>query len=39
MVGDFNLIFESQLDTQGENPTIKKKSLAKLIDLKKSYDL
>ena len=28
-VGDFNLLFDSKLDAQGGNPTIKKKSLAK----------
>ena len=39
MAGDFNLFFDSKLDAQGGNPTIKKKSLAKLIELKKSYDL
>ena len=39
MAGDFNLFFDSKLDAQGENPTIKKKSLAKLIELKDSYDL
>ena len=35
----FNLFFDSKLDAQGGNPLIKKKSLAKLIDLKKNYDL
>ena len=39
MAGDFNLFFDSKLDAQGGNPTIKKKSLAKLIELKKPYDL
>ena len=34
MAGDFNLLFESKLDAQGGNPTIKKKYLAKLIELK-----
>ena len=38
MVGDFNLLFDSKLDAQGGNPTMKKKSLAKLIELKESYD-
>ena len=36
---DFNLLFDSKLDAQGGNPTMKKKSLAKLIELKESYDL
>ena len=39
MAGDFNLLFDSKLDAQGGNPTMKKKSLAKLIELKESYDL
>ena len=39
MAGDFNLLFDSKLDAQGGNPTIKKKSLAKLIELKENYDL
>ena len=34
MGGDFNLFFDSNLDAQGGNPTIKKKSLLKLIELK-----
>ena len=37
MAGDFNLFFDSKLDAQGENPTIKMK-LAKLIELKDIYD-
>ena len=39
MAGDFNLIFDSKLDAQGGNPTMKKKPVAKLIELKESYDL
>ena len=39
MAGDFNLLFDSKLDAQGGNPTMKTKSLAKLIELKESYDL
>ena len=39
MAGDFNLFFDSKLDAQGGNPTIKKKSLTKLIEVKESYDL
>ena len=34
MSGDFNLFFNSKLDAQGGNPTLKRKSLAKLIELK-----
>ena len=39
MAGDFNLLFGSKLDAQGGNPIMKNKSLAKLIELKESYDL
>ena len=38
MAGDFNLLFDSKLDAQGGNPTLKKKSLAKPIELR-TYDL
>ena len=36
---DFNLFLNSNLDAKGGKPAIKKKSLAKLIQLKESYDL
>ena len=39
MAGNFNLFFDSKLDAQSGNPIIKKKSLAKLIELKENYDL
>ena len=39
MAGDFNLFFDSKLDAQGANPTIKTNSLAKLIEIKESYML
>ena len=39
MTGDFNLLFDSKLDAYCGNPTIKKRSLTKLIKLKESYDL
>ena len=39
MTGDFNLFFDSKLEAQGGNPTLKKKSLAKLIECKETYDL
>ena len=39
MAGDFNLFFNSNLDTAGGNPTLKRKSLAKFIELKEAYDL
>ena len=39
MVGDFNSFFNSKLEAHGGNPTLKKKSLAKLIEFKETYDL
>ena len=39
MAGDFNLFFNSKLDAASGNPTLKIKSLAKLIELKEAYDL
>ena len=39
MAEGFNLFFDSKLDAQGGNPTIKKKSLTKLTELKENYDL
>ena len=39
MAGDFNLLFDSKLDAQGGNATMKKKSSPKPIELKESYDL
>ena len=37
--GDFNLFFDTLLETQGGNPIFKKKSLAKLIETKENMDL
>ena len=37
MAGDFNLFFDSILEAQGGNPTLKKKSLAKLIEFKETW--
>ena len=37
MAGDFNLFFDSKLDAAGGNPTLRRKSLAKLIQLKEAY--
>ena len=37
MTGDFNLFFNSNLDAACRNPTLKRKSLAKLIKLKEAY--
>ena len=39
MAENFTLLFNSKLNAQGSNPTIKKKSLGKLTQLKESYDL
>ena len=39
MARDFNLFFDSKLKAQGGNATLKKKSLAKLIEFKETYDL
>ena len=39
VAADFKLLSESKLDAQGANPTMKKKSLAKLTELKESCDL
>ena len=37
MAGDFNLFLNSKLDAAGGNPTLRRKSLAKLIKLKEAY--
>ena len=37
MAGDFDLFFDSKLDAAGGNPTLRRKSLAKLIQLKEAY--
>ena len=39
MAGNFNFFFNSKLEAQGGNPTLKNKSLGKLIDFRDSYDL
>ena len=39
MAWNFNLFFDSKLDKQSGNPTLKKKSLAKLIEFKETYEL
>ena len=38
MARDFNLYFDTKLKSQGGNPTIKKITLAKLIEFKETYD-
>ena len=37
--GNFNQFFEDKLEAQGVNPVLKKKSLAKLIQIKEKFDL
>ena len=37
--GDFNSIFDCKFDASGRNPILKKKSLAKLIDIKETLCL
>ena len=37
--GNINLFFNSKLDVVGENPTVKRKSLATFIELEETYDL
>ena len=37
--GDFNLIFDCKLETNGRNPVLKKTSLAKLIEIIESLNL
>ena len=37
--GVFNLFFNTSLETQGRNPVLKKKSLAKFIEIKERLDL
>ena len=39
MAGNFNLFFNPKLDVARGYPTLKRKSFAKLTDLKKAYDL
>ena len=39
MAGDFNLFLTQKLNAVGGNPTLKIKSLAKLIEHKEAYDL
>ena len=39
MGGDFNLIFDCKFDASGGNPILKKKYLAKLIEIKETLYL
>ena len=37
--GDLNVFFDSKLETKGGKPSLKQKSVAKLLELKEEYDL
>ena len=39
LAGDFNFFFDTFLESHGGKPTIKKKSIAKSIELKEKFDL
>ena len=39
LAGDFNLFFDTSLDSYGGKPPLKKKSIAKFIELKEKFDL
>ena len=39
LAGDLNIFFDSKLETKGGKPLLKKKSVAKLLELKEVYDL
>ena len=39
LAGDPNVFFDSKLETKGGKPSLKQKSVAKLLELKEEYDL
>ena len=39
LAGDPNVLFDSKLETKGGKPSLKQKSVAKLLELKEEYDL
>ena len=39
MAGNFNFFFDISLGSYGSQPTLKKKSIAKVIELKETFDL
>ena len=39
LAGNFNFFFDKSLDSYGGKPTLKKKSIAKFIELKEKFDL
>ena len=39
LASDFNFFYDTSLDSYGDKPTLKKKSIAKFIELKERFDL
>ena len=39
LAGDLNVFFDSKLEMKGGKPSLKQKSVAKLLELKEEYDL
>ena len=39
LAGDLNIFFDSKLESKGGKPSLKQKSVAKLLELKQEYDL
>ena len=39
LAGDLNVFFDKKLETKGGKPSLKQKSVAKLLQLKKEFDL
>ena len=39
LADDFNLFFDSNLETKGGKPFLKEKSVVRMIELKEQYDL
>ena len=39
LAGDLNVFFDSNLEMKGGKPSLKQKSVAKLLELKEEYDL
>ena len=39
LAGDLNVFFDSKLETKGGKPSLKQKSVTKLLELKEEYDL
>ena len=39
LAGDLNVLFDSKLETKGSKPSLKQKSVAKLLEHKEEYDL